>query len=784
MTEIKKIAVIGAGVMGAAIAAHAANAGLEVLLLDIVRDPNDRNSVASGAIEKMLKTSPAPFMHPKFAKRITPGNLEDDLGKLKEIDWVIEAVIERQDIKTDVYKKIDANRRSDTIVSSNTSTIPLKNLIEGQSDEFKKHFLITHFFNPPRYMKLLEIVAGEKSDPAIVKKISDFGDRVLGKGIVNCKDTPGFIANRLGVYWMTVAINRAFDQGISVQEADNLLGKPIGVPKTGVFGLVDLVGLDLMPHLAKSLLEHLPEKDSYRNETRDIPLITKMIADGYTGRKGKGGFYRLNTEGGKKQKEVLNLTTGEYAPEAKVDLAAASAGKKGPKPVLEFTDKYGDYARDVMVHTLHYAASLVPQISDDIVNVDNAMKWGFNWKFGPFEMMDQLGTDWLIEQMPKYGLDVPEFLAKAAGKTFYKTEDVVLKYFGTDGMYHIVERAEGVLLLADIKRKSQPVTKNASASLWDIGDGVLCFEFHSKMNAIDADIFALYGETIKKIGDASNGKTSGDFKALVIYNEADNFSAGANLGLALFALNIGLFEQIDEFVAGGQGTYKKLKYAPFPVVSAPAGLALGGGCEILLHSDAVVAHAETYTGLVEVGVGLIPGWGGCKEMLFRHSKKAGAKAGPMQGPIKAFEIISTAKTSTSAYEAFDYLYFREGTDTVVLSRDRQLFAAKQKALELAKDYVAPEVSEGLRLPGPSGKTAMNLAVSDFQKNGKATKYDGVVSDALAEVLSGGKNADWTVLMTEDEILKLEKAAFMKLVHNEGTLKRIEFMLENGKPLRN
>lgn len=779
MTEIKKIAVIGAGVMGAAIAAHCANAGHEVLLLDIVKDPNDRNAIARGAIEKMLKTNPAPFMHASFAKRVTPGNLEDDLGRLSEIDWVIEAVIERQDIKTDVYKKIDAHRRADTIVSSNTSTIPLNNLVEGQTDEFKKHFLITHFFNPPRYMKLLEIVAGEKTDPAIVKTVSDFGDRVLGKGIVNCKDTPGFIANRLGVYWMTVAINRAFDQGITVQEADAMLGRPLGVPKTGVFGLVDLVGLDLMPHLAKSLLEHLPGKDSYRHESRDIPLITKMIADGYTGRKGKGGFYRLNTDGGKKQKEVLNLATGDYAPESKIDLAAAKAGKGGTKSVLEFDDKFGSYAKDVMVHTLHYAASLVPQISDDIVNIDNAMKWGFNWKFGPFELIDQLGVDWLIDAVKSYGLDVPEFLQKAAGQSFYKTEDGVLKYFGTDSAYHEVLRADGVLLLADIKRKSKPVAKNASASLWDIGDGVVCFEFHTKMNAIDTDIFALYGEALKKIGDGS-----GEYKAMVIYNEADNFSAGANLGLALFALNVGLFDQIDSLISGGQGIYKKLKYAPFPVVSAPAGLALGGGCEILLHSDAVVAHAETYTGLVEVGVGIIPGWGGCKEMLFRQVEKAGPKAGPMQGVIKAFEIISTAKTSTSAYEAFDYLYMRKGTDEVVLSRDRQLFAAKKKALELAKDYQPPAVPEGLRLPGASGKAAMNMAVSDFQRSGKATLYDGVVSDALADVLSGGKTGDVTVQLSEDDILALEKIAFMQLVRREGTLKRIEFMLENGKPLRN
>ena len=779
MTEIKKIAVIGSGVMGAAIAAHGANAGLEVLLLDIVKDPNDRNSLAKGAIEKMLKTSPAPFMHASFAKRVVPGNLEDDLVKLKDIDWVIEAVVEREDIKHDVYKKIDANRRADTIVSSNTSTIPLKNLVAGQSDAFQKHFLITHFFNPPRYMKLLEIVAGPNTDAAIVKKISDFGDRVLGKGIVNCKDTPGFIANRLGVYWMTVAINRAFDQGITVQEADALLGRPIGVPKTGVFGLVDLVGLDLMPHLAKSLLAHLPEQDAYRGEYRDIPLLTKMIADGYTGRKGKGGFYRLNIEGGKKQKEVLNLMTGDYAREEKIALGASDAGKKGLKAVLSFGDKYAGYAMDVMVHTLHYAASLIPQISDDIVNVDNAMKWGFNWKFGPFEMIDQLGVDWLIEALGKYNLLVPEFLQQAAGQSFYKIENGVLQYFGTDGNYHAVTRAEGVLLLSDIKRQAQPVAKNASASLWNIGDGVLCFEFHTKMNAIDQDIFALYAEAIKKIGD---GK--GEYKALVIYNEADNFSAGANLGLALFALNVGLFDQIEQLVAGGQQTYMNLKYAPFPVVSAPAGLALGGGCEILLHSDAVVAHAETYTGLVEVGVGLLPGWGGSKEMVLRHARKAGPKAGPMPGVIKAFEIISTAKTSTSAYEAFDYLYLIKDKDHVVLNRDRQLFEAKKKALALVENYVAPPRDVTVQLPGPAGKAAMMLAVGDFQKNGKATKYDGVVSEHVAEVLSGGPKADPTVLATEDDLLKQEKIHFMTLVKNEGTLKRIETMLETGKPLRN
>lgn len=774
MTDIKNIAVIGAGVMGAAIAAQVANAGYKVLLLDIVRDPADRNAVARGAVEKMLKTSPAPFMHPSFAKRVSVGNLEDDLDKLKDIDWVIEAVIERQDIKTDVYKKIDAHRAPHTIVSSNTSTIPLHNLVEGQSDAFKQNFLITHFFNPPRYMKLLELVAGEKTKPDIMQKIAKFGDEVLGKGIVPCKDTPGFIANRLGVYWMTVAINEAMDRKIGVAEADALMGKPMGIPKTGVFGLVDLVGIDLMPHLAKSLLAHLPEKDAYRTAYRDVPLINKMIADGYTGRKGKGGFYRLNTDGGKKQKEIINLQSGDYAPEQKVSLAAADAGKKGLKAVLTHGDSYSDYARAVMVRVLWYAASLIPEISDDIVSVDNAMKWGFNWKFGPFEMIDQVGTDWLIEEIQKQNLPVPALLEQNKGKTFYSIENGKMLAVGAE-----IKRADGVLLLADIKRAQTPVAKNASASLWDIGDGVLCFEFHTKMNAIDSDIFALYGDAIKKIGD---GK--GAYKALVIYNEADNFSAGANLGLALYALNIGLFEQIDQFVDGGQKIYAALKYAPFPVVAAPAGLALGGGCEILLHADAVVAHAELYTGLVEVGVGLIPGWGGCKEMLRRQAQKAGPKAGPMPAVIKAFEIISTAKTSTSAYEAFDYLYLREGIDEVIMGRDRVLYAAKQKALALAQNYQPPVADDPFLLPGPAGKAAMMLAVSDFQKSGKATPYDGVVCDALSDVLSGGKAADVTAPLTEKDVLALERSAFMQLVKREGTLKRIEHMLDNGKPLRN
>ncbi len=779
MTDIKKVAVIGSGVMGAAIAAHMANAGIPTLLYDIVKDPEDRHKLPREAIEKALKTNPAPFMTKRAAKLVTPANLEDDLDKLKEVDWVIEAVIECLDIKHDVYKKIDAHRHAGTVISSNTSTIPLKELVKGMSDAFQKNFLITHFFNPPRYMRLLEIVAGDKTDKTIVEKIATFGDRVLGKGIVPCKDTAGFIANRLGVYWLTIGINEAMDRGIDVQSADAVMGRPMGIPKTGVFGLVDLVGIDLMPHLSKSLLANLPEKDAYREAYRDIPLVNKMIADGYTGRKGKGGFYRLNTEGGKKQKEVIDLKTGEYAPEdKKKPVPAADAGKKGPRAVLEFDDAVGQFAKATMLKVLHYAASLIPQIADTIVEADNAMKWGFNWKFGPFEMIDKIGADWVIAEMKKAGMEIPPLLAHAAGKTFYALKDGKFNYLDINGNYQLIKRPEGMLSLAEIKAVSQPVSKNASASLWDIGDGVLCLEFHSKMNAIDTDIFAMYGEAIKKTGSDK------DYKALVIYNEAENFSVGANIGLALFALNVGLFEQIEELVASGQKTYMNVKYAPFPVVAAPAGMALGGGCEILLHVDAVVAHAETYTGLVEVGVGLIPGWGGCKEMLLRQKKMAGERSGPMPHTIKAFEAISTAKTATSAFEAFEIGYFRDGVDSVVMNRDRLLFEAKQKALALAENYEAPDKDVSVQVSGPTGKVAMMLAVTDFQKSGKATPYDGVVCDALSDVLSGGADGDMTVPITEDDLLRLEKSAFMTLVRNEGTLQRIEHMLEKGKPLRN
>ncbi|GJL85779.1 MAG: 3-hydroxyacyl-CoA dehydrogenase [Micavibrio sp.] len=805
--SIEKVAVIGAGVMGSGIAAQVANAGLPVVLLDIVpKDAEDRSVIAKGAIAKMLKTDPAPFMHKRNAKLITPGNLEDDLEMLADCDWIIEVVLEDLKIKHATYEKIQKHRKKGSIVSSNTSTIPLHKLAEGQPEEFTKDFMITHFFNPPRYMRLLELVVGEKTDKKAVEVIRKICDVQLGKGVVQCHDTPGFIANRLGVFWLTAGVNEAINQGISIEVADAVMSKPVGIPKTGIFGLIDLVGIDLMPKLSTSLLSTLPENDAYRAEFVDHKFVHDMIDAGYTGRKGKGGFYRLNPDApkGVKEKQALGIdpasfTEGHYQKSEKkaaASLASVAAGRKGLKAVVETDDAGGTYAWKVLSKTLAYAASLVGEIADTVFDIDEGMKLGYNWKQGPFEMIDALGAAWFAGKLGEEGIAVPDILTKIGDGSFYRIEGDKRQYFGTDGKYYNVERGEGVLLLRDIKLSSEPVIKNGSASVWDIGDGVLCFEHTSKMNTFDDQTFELLNKTIKTIGDGS-----GDYKSLVVYNEASHFSAGANLGLAAFAINIALWPQVEEFIAAGQSTFMALKYAPFPVVSAPSGMALGGGCEILLSSDAVQAHSETYCGLVEVGVGIIPGWGGCKEMILRFQEKereAFAKGVEKHGkdamwfapdttPVgatrKAFEVIGLAAVAKSADEAKSIGYLRE-SDGITMNRDRLLFDAKQRALGLAKDYKVPEKIEEIRMPGPGGKMALDLAVSDLRKSGKATPYDVTVSDHLATVLSGGDKADWTKPISEDDLVKLEREEFMKLVRNEGTMARIEHMLEKGKPLRN
>jgi len=759
---IERCAVLGAGLMGAGIAAHLANAGFPVLLLDMEQR-------AAAAIDKLKKADPAPLMTPDAAKLITPGSF-DDLSGLAACDWIIEVIVEDLAAKRAMYDRVDAVRKPGSIVSSNTSTIPLASLAKKQSDAFRADFCITHFFNPPRYMRLLELVTGPETRPEVGAELAQLCDVRLGKGVVRCHDTPGFIANRIGTYWITVAVKEAIERGLTVEEAD-AVHRPMGIPKTGVFGLVDLVGLDLMPLIGKSLLMSLGPDDDFRRVLTEQPILTRMIGAGQTGRKGGGGFYRMEKRGAERVLQAIDLTTGQYRATIKPRLEATEAGKRDLMALVNHPSPAGAYAKAVLVQVLGYAASLVPEIVDDVASVDEAMRLGYAWGQGPFELIDRLGAGWLAEAMVAEGRPVPPLLAHR--KPFYRVEGGQLQALTVAGDYADVRRPEGVLLLADIKRAGKPVLKNGSASVWDLGGGVLCLEFTSKMNSIDDQIMAMLGKAI--------GLAAKAYKGLVIYNEGENFCVGANLGVALFAANVAAWPVIEQAVAGGQAAYKTLKYAPVPVVAAPFGMALGGGCEILMHSSAVVAHAELYTGLVEVGVGLLPGWGGCKELLGRWQASPMLPKGPMPAVAKAFEIISTAQVSKSAAQAVG-LGFLRPTDGIVMNRDRLLYDAKQKVLALAEGYQPPAPFE-YRLPGPGGLVALELAVDGFAAQGKATPHDVVVSKAVARVLTGG-DTDMLDTMSEDDMTGLERTAFMTLVRNPASLARTEHMLTTGKPLRN
>ncbi|MDE0703143.1 MAG: 3-hydroxyacyl-CoA dehydrogenase NAD-binding domain-containing protein [Rhodospirillaceae bacterium] len=772
--NIEKVAVIGSGVMGSGIAAQVANAGVPVVLMDIVPEgAANRNALAEGAVARLLKQDPAPFMHPRNARLIEPANLADDLDKLADCDWIIEAVLEDLATKHTVYNKIDVSMKPGAAVTSNTSTIPLARLLDGMSEGFAAGFFITHFFNPPRYLRLLETVSGTRTDPATVAAVSRFCDVRLGKTVIACKDTPGFIANRIGGYWIQSAINGAMDLGLTVEEADAVGGRPMGVPRTGIFGLMDLVGIDLMPRVAASMIESLPPDDPYVRDFREHDLVRRMIEEGYTGRKGKGGFYRLNREGGGKVKESIDLATGDYAPSRRSELESARAGAKDLRALAEHSDRGGAWAWRVLSNVIGYSAALVPEIADSVADVDAAMRLGYAWKWGPFELADRLGPAYVAGRLRAEGRDVPALLDRVGDGTFYRVADGRLHVFGADGGYRPVERPDGVLLLEDIKRAAEPLESNASASLWDIGDGVACFEVHTRMNALDPDVVTLLQKSLKLVEK--------EYRALVLYNEGTNFSVGANLGLALFAANVGVWPMIEGMLENGQKAMKAMKYAAFPVVAAPSGMALGGGCELLLHAAAVQAHAETYAGLVEAGVGVLPGWGGCKEMLVRHTQDEKRPNGPLPPVAKSFEYISTAAVAKSAQEARDMHILREG-DGITMNRDRLLYDAKRKALSLLDGYEKPE-PVALNLPGPNGRAALDLAVEGFALQGVALPHDRIVAGEIATVLTGGAT-DVTETVSEDRLFALERESFMKLLKTEPTLARIEHMLDTGKPLRN
>lgn len=770
--NIQKVGVIGAGVMGASIAAHITNAGIPVYLLDIVpADATNRNLIAETAIKKLVDSEPAAFMDKANARLITPGNIDDNLQWLADADWVIEAVVENPQIKQSLYHKLADVCKPDCLISSNTSTLPLALLVKDMPDSFKRRFMITHFFNPPRYMRLLELVSSPATDPTFVEAVTQFADIKLGKNCVTCKDTPGFIGNRIGIYWLLYGLLDAIEHGITVEQADTIIAAPFGIPKTGIFGLLDLVGLDLIPPILKGMKLALPPQDAF-HEVNHLPdIVQKMITEGYTGRKGKGGFYRLNKVDGVRSKESINLVTGTYAKSEKADLSRLKdAQKAGLQALLSHSDPVAQYAWRVMSHTLCYAASLVPEVSDDIVGIDAAMRDGYSWQLGPFELLDKIGLPWFVDKLTSESRTVPPLLANKA--SLYSTVNGYLAFADVAGQYHPVPRPHGVLLLSDIKQQNAPILHNGSASLWDVGDGVACLEFHSKMNTLDMDSMALINQSIDKV--------SKELKALVIHNEAENFSAGANLGLLMKAIHDSDWNVVAQLITQGQQTYQNLKYAPFPVVAAPSGLALGGGCEILLHCDAVQAHAELYMGLVEVGVGLIPGWGGCKEYL-RRCLQLKRPGGPIPPVLKAFQAIGLASVSKSAFEAKELLYLSKD-DGITMNKNRLLADAKSKALALANGY-APPKPYVYPLPGLTVKVVMTMAIKAFRLLGKATAYDEVVSSKLAHVLSGG-DCDFTEPLTEQAILALELEAFLALVKQSGTLARLDHMLKTGKPLRN
>ena len=775
---IERVAVIGSGVMGGGIAAQLANAGASVLLLDVAaKDGPDRCAVARGAVDRLSKSRPPAFMHRRAVRQIDVGNIDDDLARAGEADWIVEAVVERLDVKRDLYARLDAVRRPGAIVSSNTSTIPLARLVEGASDGLQRDFAITHFFNPPRYMRLLEIVRGPKTRADLVERLREFADRRLGKGVVECKDTPGFIANRIGVYWMQCAVIEAMRAGLSVEQADAALGPAVGIPKTGVFGLVDLVGIDLMPHVVASMDALLPPDDALRSYMEMPELIGGMIADGYTGRKGKGGFYRLRREGSERIKESIDLATGEYRRSERARLACVEAAKSGgPRALVEHDSAQGRYAWRVLSSVIAYAAALVPEISDDLADVDAAMRLGYNWRSGPFEMADRLGAGRLAERLRAEGRAVPPMLEAARAGGFYRRSDGDTQRMDAAGGYAPVRPPKGAMRLGDARRGRERVIGNDSASLWDVGRDVACLEFHTTMNTLDASVMELIGEALALVPDR--------FAGLVVHNDAEHFCAGVNLREAVAALHAGAWDRLAAAADLGQSTFRAMKYAPFPVVGAPAGMALGGGCEILLHCDAIVAHAETCAGLVEAGVGLIPAWGGCKELLARFSRPGTVgrtPGGPMPPVSRAFEMVGLARVSQSAAEARELGILRRGDD-IVMNRDRVLGEAIDKVHALAGDYVPPEPPV-FRLPGRSGKAALALGVGDLVRAGKATAHDVVVADALARVLTGG-DADLTDEVTEDDLLALEREAALSLLRTEGTRARIRHMLENGRPLRN
>jgi len=739
--KIEKVVVIGSGTMGSGIAAHLCNANVPVTLLDL------KTEISEKARERIYKSRPPLLTDKTKIDNIKVGNINDNFDVVKDADWVVEAVVERIDIKHNIYEKIFKNRKKGAIVSSNTSSIPIKVLSEKLSQEEKKDFCITHFFNPVRYMGLLEIVKNENNDLNKINSLKKFCEIELGKGAIVCNDTPGFLGNRIGVYAMQVAMTEAFKMKLSIEEADAVFGRPMGIPKTGVFGLYDLIGIDLMADVLKSFIKELSENDPFQIVAKEIPLVKKLIETGYTGRKGKGGFYRMNKENNKKILEAINLNTGEYFPSKKIDMGIETVDLK---TLINRKDKYGEYSWVVISKIIKYASSLVPGITDKFNDIDEAMRLGFNWAMGPFEMLKSIGVKNFFNR-------IDDFKNNKFLENLSKTKDE--NFYGERQLY------TDIVTLGKIKPKAIKVDKNKSADIYRFNDFNIV-EFTTKACALDYDSM-----------DALKNATD---KPLIIINESMQFSAGVNLSYTMNFAEKGDMKSIEKFIKYFQETCKHLKYSDYPVISAPSGLVLGGGEEVAIQSNFVVSHTNIVMGLVETLVGLVPAGGGCKEVLWRWLQTEEAKKDPDFAPLKVFNIIGYATTATSPIEA-EPLKFLRPEDKKIMNRN-SLFESSRKIIDENKDFKSPQNCT-FNLSGKPLKEKM-IKILEKLYNEKVIMDHGMqVGKELANVLSGG-DTNINKTLTEDDLYKLELDSFMRLIETKETQERIKYTLKTGKPLIN
>ncbi len=795
MNQINRVAVLGAGVMGATIAAHLANAGLEILLLDIVPkelDPQEeakgltldspavRNRIAQNGLQGLLKMKPAPFYLKDFAGQISVGNFEDDLSRLKECDWVIEVVVEYMPIKLDLLKKLVPNLAPGAILSTNTSGLSVNEMAEVLPPGIRKNFLATHFFNPPRYMRLMEIVPCTDTDPVVMKELAAFISKRLGKGIVYAKDTTNFIANRIGTYAIYKGIEHMVEMGMTVEEVDAVAGPATARPKSAAFRTADLVGLDVLAHVGTNSHDLLPD-DEERSVFKLPDFMKKMIEDGKLGNKTKQGFYKKDKVDGKKQIFFYDYTSDDYKPLAKPKFGSVQMVKQVDDPgqklkmVVGAADQGAEFAWKSIRDTLIYTINRIPEIADDVVNVDNAMRWGFNWEIGPFEMFDAIGVQAFVKRAQKDGVAVPGILNEV--ESFYRYgEDGEKQYFDLAKKEYVpVPVKDGAINLTILKKAGKVVEKNSNCSVVDLGDGVFGFEFHSKMNAISGDILAMTHKAIKRAEEEGVG--------LVLGNHGASFSVGANLMMMAVALAEGAFDDINMVLRSFQKATMAVKYAKVPVVAAPFNMALGGGAEFCLHSDAINAYAETYMGLVEIGVGLLPAGGGTKEMSLRAIELAKQFDTDVQPfIIKNFQQIAMAKVSMGAAELYGMDYMRHN-DSISMDIDTLIGDAKQKVLALAVNYRPKSPLTNLPAPGRGIAAAIKSQLWNMQMGNFITEYEAEMGTIIAQVMCGGDVNPGTMI-SEDYLLHLERESFLKLCGNKKTGERIQHMLKTGKPLRN